>query len=125
MKFNLLPPVFIFYVNKIDKYDITHGASYGFWITIVKRYKDDKGLLAHELEHAKQFYLHGLIIHKYLYKFWKYYRFWCELKAYARQWKVSNGDEKLKDLFVLRIELCYNLNYSRSYIKEKFNKLLN
>jgi hypothetical protein len=120
MKFIFPTP--IFYVNKIGKYDITHGSSHGFWICIVKKYKDDKGLLEHELTHVKQFWIHGLLIHKLLYTFWKYYRFDCELNAYVRQWKVSNGDEDLRGLFVMRIFLCYKLKFSREYILKKFEE---
>lgn len=117
----------VFYPNKesLDKHGITHGASYGFFVLIVRKYKDDKGLFAHEAEHVKQFWTRGLLIHKYLYAFWKYYKFKCELDAYVRQWKVSYGDEKLKQLFVTRIELCYKLNYSNTYILSKFNAKLN
>jgi len=112
----------VFYVNKIGKYYSTHGASYGFFIKIRKDYKNDIGLLAHEYEHVKQFWWRGFLIHKYLYKFWKYYRFKCELRAYIKQWQMGSKEEYTKNLFVTRIYLGYKLGYSREYILEKFNE---
>jgi hypothetical protein len=125
MKWIGLIPVFFVDKPSLDKHGITHGASYGFFVLIIKKYENDKGLLAHEAQHVKQFWTRGLMIHKLLYAFWKYYRFKCELDAYVKQWKISNGDEKLRDLFVLRIRLCYNLNYSKDYVLNKFVAKIN
>jgi len=120
MKFIGIIP--IFYVDVIKKDYSIRGASYDLFILINKRYKDDEGLLAHEFEHVKQFWLHGLLIHTALYRFCKYYRFMCELKAYIKQWKVNKGNENLLENYITRIHLGYNLSYSRDYIKNKFEK---
>ena len=128
MQIKFIFPVWVFYVNKIGKNDYVHAVSYGFWITILKKYKDDKGLFAHEMVHIKQFWTRGFLIHKYLYHFWKYYRFKCELDAYVKQWKINKGDEKLKKNYVIRIQKGYGLNYSEEYIlknlTKKFTKFL-
>jgi hypothetical protein len=122
MKVSLLPPSLVFYVKQIDKDNIVHGATNGFIIRINNKYKNDKGLLAHELEHVKQFWTRGGIIHLLMYQFWTYYRFRCELFAYIKQWTIDGGSSDLKILFVKRIFLCYKLNYSIEYIMSQFNK---
>lgn len=65
-----------------------HGQAFLFYILIAPSYKDDIGLLAHELTHVKQFYrtfcLHGI-----LYALSTAYRLYAELEAYAEQMKYS------------------------------------
>ena len=84
------------------------GRSYGLWIEIDNKYKDDKGLLAHERAHARQFLkfaLAGLILsiltialgyieffalpliligaHGLLYKYSNIYRYKAEVEAFG------------------------------------------
>jgi len=43
------------------------GVTYGPWVRILPQYRDDAGLLAHELEHVKQFWIGVLAALPWLY----------------------------------------------------------
>jgi len=79
----------------------------------------DKGLLAHELTHAKQFLFHGFLIHSILTGLFPKYRLWAETMAYAEQYKIDKIESKKED-FIDRIWLFYKLPYSKEYIKKYF-----
>jgi hypothetical protein len=119
-------PCLIFYTDKVTKGKdfVVRGKSLGFVILIGEAYKNDKGLLAHELEHGWQFLYHGLIIHKLLYHFIRRYRLWSECKAYIHQWIIEQGNDVLKDDYIQRIWLFYNLKYPQDFIKKKFESLM-
>lgn len=113
--------------------DLKHplkGRSYGLWIQIDNKYKNDKGLLAHEREHARQFlifFLLGLVLttilvffnlynflplavivllgHNLLYGYVRPYRYWSEMKAYG--YSVLNGRSRASVRSTL--ERDYNL----------------
>lgn len=76
----------VLYVDSLDSW----GAGYakGPVIRIHKKYKNDKGLLAHELVHVWQWWL-TLSFHSLLYKFSKRYRLWAEVQAYRKQMEYS------------------------------------
>lgn len=74
-------PVPVFYVDDLGDFA---GRSNGFFVRIVKDYKDDKGLIEHELQHCRQFY-RTLMLHGLLYKFSKKYRYKAELECYKLQ----------------------------------------
>lgn len=85
------------------------GRSYGLFIQISPRFKDDKGLLAHERVHARQMFktwlvlillgiivgyftadligiligIFGQSVHNTLYKFSKTYKYKCEVEAFG------------------------------------------
>lgn len=65
------------------------GYTIGPVILIRPDYKDDKGLLAHEQVHVRQFW-DNPVLHGFLYKFSKPYRLKCELEAYAVQCRESD-----------------------------------
>jgi hypothetical protein len=56
MKFTGIIPTFY-----VDKLGGKAGKSNGFFIRILKKYKDDIGIHQHELRHCKQFFLIGFI----------------------------------------------------------------
>jgi hypothetical protein len=90
MKFNLSPPCLIFYRPDLGLRDgqIMYGEAKGPFVWIREDVKDDKGILAHELEHARQFWAWGLIIHMLL--LWiPRYRAWSERKAYTKQMQAG------------------------------------
>jgi hypothetical protein len=117
------------------------GTAQGPYIRIRPKYKDDKGLLAHELEHVKQWWiatilsailiaaglyhfqepLYGAIgsigVHGILYKLIPAYRLWCEVQAHKVQAKYS---PHAIALFAKRIATKYDLNIST----EEAEKLL-
>lgn len=73
----------VFYTNRFVP--TKHAAcTRSCFVFIRPRYKGNKGLLAHELEHVKQWYRNPLF-HSLKYKFSKSYRLQCELSAYRMQ----------------------------------------
>ena len=67
----------------------------GCRIVIQPKYKDDKGLLKHELAHVKQWYRGGLLIHTLRYKRSRRYRLYCEVEAYKEQMKYGMSIEDI------------------------------
>jgi hypothetical protein len=62
------------------------GQAHGPVVVIREKYKDDEGLLRHELTHVWQWWL-TLGFHPLLYLFVRPYRLWAEVAAYRRQMK--------------------------------------
>lgn len=129
---------FTFYVDSIAP-DVA-GRTNGPIIRIDKRYKDDEGLLTHELVHVKQWFtlflmgvlaalimyfaptsidpsfwwvpvLIGSALHGLMYKFYKGYRLWCEVQAYKEQALYYSDDRR--ELFAGFIAEHYNLGISK------------
>jgi len=121
MKIKYKFPALILYVNKVQKGKgyVVRGKCMGFIIIIGKSYMRDKGLLAHEITHAKQFLCHGFLIHSILTGLFRKYRLWAEATAYAEQWQVDKIETQKED-FIDRLWLFYKLHYSREYIKKYF-----
>lgn len=100
------PPRFIFPFNL-----------FGFGkcnIKIRKKYRHDKGIHLHEIEHAKQY--KNNMFHIFRYALSKKYRYKCELEAYTVQLKHYGLTSVNKDNFAVRaIVEKYNLkvNYVR------------
>ncbi len=80
------------------------GKANGMIITIDPEYKNDKGLLEHELVHVKQFY--KFPFHGFLYKFNKSYRLKCEIEAYKKQLEYNPLN---LDLYASFITIRYGL----------------
>ena len=77
-------PVYIRYVDyQVKALNLANpwGAANGFVIRIEKEYKDNDSLLEHELNHVRQWYRHGMIIHSLLYRYSMKYRAWAEKNA--------------------------------------------
>lgn len=126
MKIRIKFPALIFYTNKVEKGKgyVVRGKTIGPVVIIGKSYERDLGLLAHELSHVEDFWLHGGIIHMLLYKFHKHYRLKTECRAYYAQWRAGKPQDHTqarKDDFSARIWLFYNLNYSREYVDKVFS----
>ena len=90
------------------------GRSWGFFIQIGNKYKEDKGLLAHERCHVRQFWKLGMIailigatlvalgynygilmmalipIHSTIYKYSSLYRYRCEMEAFGYSLAYGN-----------------------------------
>jgi len=99
-------PIPVFYVDDLDW---AAGRSYGFFIRIKKDYKDDRGLLEHELQHCRQFY-RTLMLHPLLYKFSKTYRYNSELECYRVQLSFSQNKNRSAKHFVKYITTWYKLD---------------
>ena len=77
---------------------------------------DDEGLLAHELEHVKQFWMFS-IFHCLAYGRLDSYTLWCEVQAYRKQLEY-NPENIYK--YAYYISNNYGLNITE---KEALNKL--
>jgi hypothetical protein len=85
------------------------GVTRLFLVFIRPQYRNDVGLLQHELTHVRQFYKIPLI-GAYLYRFSRKYRLHCELEAYREQLKHYQQDHSW--LFAGYISKKYNLDIS-------------
>lgn len=130
-----MPPALVFMVKSLPPN--TGGCANGPIVRLLTKYQNDEGILHHELEHVKQFWLLalqtsiiifavtrffkldpsfailGIATHSLLYGFVKPYRYWAELKAYAVQLLYSNDKDKDLSLFGSYIADSYKLNVSK------------
>jgi hypothetical protein len=108
------------------------GVAKWFWIRIRPKYKDDKGLHEHEIEHVRQWWqatfigclvvaalgyytvpegwfigVAGLATHDLLYSLFPKYRLWAEVEAHKAQLKHYPDDRV--PLFAKRIASLYDL----------------
>lgn len=114
-------PVWVRYVDpEKDNIGGFAGRCYGPYIKIKKSYRDDNGLLEHELTHSRQVYrscfLMGLC-----YLISSKFRYNAELEAYAVQ--LSYAEDKDRDrlagLFAGFIADKYNLKVNRDKTKQE------
>ena len=89
------------------------GKSFGLFIVIDPKHKDNMPLLAHELNHCKQFWA-TLGLHALAYKFIKRYRYNSEVGCYRVQLNARDdqGVERARvaTVFARFIATRYNLN---------------
>lgn len=92
-------------------------------IKIRPKYKDDLGLLKHELKHVEQFnadYFYGL-----KYKFLKSFRYKMELEAYAEQIKEYQYSDVVQAQWIIDSLLNkYNLGISKDIINKDITKII-
>lgn len=134
MQLTLNPPSLIFMVDSLP--DGYAGVANGPIIRILKKYKDDKGLIEHEKTHVWQFWLCtvlgfiGLsILSRYnpqftvalplctsvgglLYQFVPSYRLWSEVQAYKKQLSFSTDRERHATLYGIFVATKYRLKIS-------------
>lgn len=87
------------------------GQSYGIAIRIAPEFFDDKGFIAHELTHVRQFY-RSFGLHAFAYYFSKKHRLKSEVEAYKAQ--IATGMYG-KELAARNISTLYGLNITQSY----------
>lgn len=98
----------VFYTDRIpDKFG---GYSIGPIILIRPKYRDDKGLLAHELVHRRQWFT-SVGMSTLLYAMSRGYRLWAEVEAYREQLKHYPDDRSWKLAEALATK--YDLNLTR------------
>lgn len=85
------------------------GCARLMFVFIRPEYRDDRGLLEHELMHVRQFYRSPLT-HGIRYRLSQRYRLACEVEAYREQMK--HADRDLSGLFGLFISRDYGLDVS-------------
>ena len=105
-----MKPYLLFYT---DKFIPSHSAGIHkfFFILIRPIYKEDKGLLAHEVEHVKQAWIGLLLGHQLLYTLSQRYRLYCEVAAYKEQAKHYSRD--MLPQFALFIARDYRLTITQ------------
>jgi hypothetical protein len=102
------------------------GICLGPVVVIQKHYKTDLGTLVHELEHCKQFWSRGLIVHFLRYCLSNQYRLRCEIEAYAAEliYRAKQLDEDAIAIASQTIAYAYRLNISEHFVKEKIRQEL-
>ena len=86
-------------------------------VTVDEKYKNDAGLLEHEIEHVKQYSKNPL--HALMYKWCSWYRYKCEIAAYKIQTKVYGYTEKSQYNWIVNAMLDkYNIHKSKEQILE-------
>lgn len=108
----------VFYTDKFVK-DTFAGCAIGPFVFIRPIYKNDKGLLAHEQTHVKQFFF-TLFTHGLLYKFIPKYRLWSEVQAYKVQ--ASYYEKDKTGLFASYIATRYNLDVTQEEVEKMLSK---
>lgn len=79
MKISILPPALIHFTDRVQG-----GVANGPFVRIHPRFRNDKGLLVHELVHVWQWWL-TLGLHSLLYMIVPRYRLWSEVLAMRAQ----------------------------------------
>jgi hypothetical protein len=97
-----------FYVDSLPP-DVG-GCANGPVIRVLKKYRDDKGILEHELVHVKQWFF-TLSLHSLLYLIFPEYRLWSEVEAYKEQLKHYSNDRSI--LFAGFIATRYGINVTQ------------
>lgn len=78
-----LPPVPLLVVRRLPGRLI--GFSGGLFVIVRHDFRDDWPTLVHEIEHCRQFWRGGLLLHFLRYVFERRYRLRCELQAYGAE----------------------------------------
>ena len=94
------------------------GYAKAWLIRIRPRYKDDKGIHAHEICHVSQFWKFG-IFHLGLYMWNKAYRLKCEVAAYREQLKYTPAKSNpgyYRDVYAGLIADNYGLDVSKGEV---------
>lgn len=87
------------------------GCARGPLIFIRPEYREDKGLLAHEQTHVKQWFC-TLGLHSFLYLLVDRYRLWAEVEAYKVQ--ATHYPDDRRPLFAHFISTNYGLSISEA-----------
>jgi hypothetical protein len=101
-------PVPIFYTNSGMR--VFAGKCFGFFIKIRPEYKNDEGLVQHELIHAKQFYCTAGLLG--ILRILKPIKYWTEIQAYRKQLEYSSDIVKDAIHFSKFLSTRYGLNIS-------------
>ena len=105
-------PSLVVYTERVPKGSA--GCANGPVIRILPEYKNDEGLLQHELIHVQQAYRLLFIFHALLYYFNDSYRLQAEVEAYRKQLEYSPDKTYSANLFAGFICTDYNLQADRT-----------
>ena len=93
-KLNKLTKLFPVFYKEISTPNV-RGRSYGLWIVIEPHLRDDKGLLAHERCHVRQF-ITTLGTHGIMYELSKKYKYKAEVEAFG--YSIAYGSRTISDV---------------------------
>jgi hypothetical protein len=106
----------IYSLKYVDSLPVGVGGQARLWfITILKKYQDDTGILVHEIYHVKCWWKYG-VIGRLLYRYNKKWRLNEEVNAYKEQLKHS---PQYLDFYAQRMTEMYNLGVTKEEIIEK------
>jgi len=89
------------------------GYSRAWFIRIRPEYKEDKGLLAHEIEHTRHWW-YSLGFSSILYLLSKRFRLWAEVQCYKVQLEYAADREEARRAYALRLAAHYTLGITVS-----------
>ena len=89
------------------------GYSKAWFIGIRPAYKDDKGLLFHEIEHVRHWW-YSLGFSSILYLLSKRFRLWAEVNCYKVQLEYAADRELARRSFAIRLATNYDLDITVS-----------
>lgn len=114
---NIYCPAIVFYTDYLPA--DSRGCANGPIIRIHPQYKDDKGLLEHEAEHAHQWWK-TLGLYSLLYLFSKKYRLWAEVAAYRvqLQYPPATDNPEYIDNYAGAISRKYNLDITPEAVRK-------
>jgi hypothetical protein len=126
-------------VRYTDKVKGGHKMKMLPFIEINPKYKNDKGLHAHEYEHVKQYFMLGIpafiiclllsnwlvavialiATHDVLYTFIRGYRQWCEVTAFRKQLKMGGDIYKASHLLASGYDLSITEKQAYTLLSKK------
>ena len=118
MNINLFPPALIFFTDNLP--DGVGGRANGPVVRIKTKYERDFGMIEHELEHVRQWWV-TLGLHPFLYACSKTYRLWSEASAYAKQVGMFDANREITRLDVV-VERFARVGYGLNLTKEQIEK---
>ncbi len=107
-------PVLVFYTRRFLGW--RGGLTVWFIVPIVlihPRFRNDRGLLEHELVHARQAY-RIYVLDSLLYRSSAWYRYRCEIEAYQAQLRYSPGNENRYARFIAS-RYGLDVSFERAY----------
>jgi hypothetical protein len=112
-------PTLVIYLPFLTKQVI--GICFGPVVFIHNSYAQDESTLVHELEHCKQFWSQGLVIHFLRYCLSQSYRLSCEIEAYAAEliYTAQHLDDVSIQVASQTIGNAYKLGYAPEFIQSK------
>lgn len=116
MKLNLWPFAIIFFTDRLVPERFGAFAVWPF-IFIRPKYRNDRGLLEHELQHVRQIFRYGVLPFPFLYLLNAEFKLRMEAEAYRVQLIYAPADanlDALRDLFAGFLSAKYGLGISRA-----------
>lgn len=114
----ILPPALIFYTDNLP--EGVGGCANAFVVRIKTKYREDMGILNHELCHVWQWWF-TLGVGGILYRFSRAYRLWAEAQAYRVQMRYPPAmtlDDAAQRLMSPRYNLNLTLDEAKTHLED-------